>query len=193
MSRKCPGVVPVLSRCCPGVVPVLSRRCPGPVPLASDWACFAVAIECLYTQQHECSRGLQRRLRFRCQTEGHKPWRKKTTKIKEIPAPEGCVLCGGLKGSAAALATGTLRPPVSVRGTLTKSAGRPRRRSRWEWPPRLKATATTKAKGRPRAAFCFGAGLSRRRSLAAVRSTRESSASPSEHCSCVSATPARLP
>lgn len=94
--------------------------------------------------------------RSRCKTIEYISPPRKFKKIKEMNPPGGCVLCGGFKGPAAALAAGALRAPVSVRGTLTKSAGRPRRRSRWEQPPRPKSDAATKAKGRPRAAFCFG-------------------------------------
>ena len=77
-------------------------------------------------------------------------------KSNRSPHPEGASCVVALRGPAPPLAPGTLRPPVSVRGTLTKSAGRPRRRSRWERPPHTKPVGTSKAKGRPRAAFCFG-------------------------------------
>lgn len=117
----------------------------------------------------------------------------KTKQIKEIAAPAGCVLCGGFKGPAAALAAGALRAPVSVRGTLTKSEGRPRRRSRWDWTPRPEADAATKAKGRPRAAFCFGAGFLRMDEWKAIKSSGAFSASPSTHCSYESANPGQSP
>lgn len=68
-------------------------------------------------------------------------------------------MCGGLKGPGAALAPGTLRAPVSVRGTLTKSEGRPRRRSRWDWTPRSQ-TPFIQSKGPPLGRpFCFGGCL----------------------------------
>jgi len=88
-------------------------------------------------------------LAVRCQTKENSPPQGKPKEIKEMTPPGGCVLCGGFKGPAAALAAGALRAPVSVRGTLTKSAGRPRRRSRWERPPHTKPVGTSKAKGRP--------------------------------------------
>lgn len=59
------------------------------------------------------------------------PSQEKSKQNKEISTPRGCVLCGGFKGPAATLPAGDLRAPVNVRGTLTKSSQRPRRRSQW--------------------------------------------------------------
>ncbi|CUJ61974.1 Uncharacterised protein [Achromobacter sp. 2789STDY5608621] len=138
-------------------------------------------------------RGLSPTGRFRCRTKENSSTREKQKQIKEITAPAGCVLCGDLKGPDAALAAGALRVPVSVRGTLTTSDGRPRRRSRWDQPPRSKPLPPQSKWATRRWPICFGAGLSRWHSPALVRSTGESQASPSRHCSCVSATPAQSP
>ncbi len=91
-------------------------------------------------------RGSPRPCVFRCHTKENGTVQEKPKEIKEMTAPGGCVLCGGLKGPAAGLAAGALRAPVSVRGTLTKSEGRPRRRSRWDWTPRSRTAAHPKQK-----------------------------------------------
>lgn len=143
-SHSCPAYVPHTSRIRPEYVPNLSQARPAPARRFS----ISVKIERLYTELRQCSCGLLRHTPFRCQTDEKCSPQEKQQKIKEIPAPVGCVLCGGFKGPAAALAAGALRAPVSVRGTLTKSEGRPRRRSRWEWTPRPK-TPYIQSKGPP--------------------------------------------
>ena len=137
-SRRFPGSVPILSRLCLGYVSAMSRMCPGYVPVLSDGLPRGASFEHLHTQHLLYSCGSRESFQFRCPTKENGARQEIPKKIKEMTAPAGCVLCGGLKGSAAALAAGTLRAPVSVRGTVTKSAGRPRRRSRWEWPLRMK-------------------------------------------------------
>lgn len=151
--------------------------------------------ECLHRNRRQPSyvRGLAPSVHFQRKTTESSPNQKKTRKIKEIAAPAGCVLCGDLKGPDAAQAAGALRVPVSVRGTLTTSDGRPRRRSRWDRPPRTKPPLPQSKWATRRWPICFGGGLARRHSPALVRSTGESPASPSRHCSCVSATPAQSP
>ena len=127
-----------MARFGPGYVPAMSRLCPDYVPVLSDGLPRGASFEHLHTQHLLYSCGSRESFQFRCPTKENGAPQEIPQKIKEMTAPAGCVLCGGLKGSAAALAAETLRAPVSVRGTLTKSAGRPRRRSRWEWPPRMK-------------------------------------------------------
>ena len=151
MSHTCPIVVSHVSDTC--LIVVSS-------PSARRRECQESA-ECirLHSGQTRCPRGLWRFSAVCCRTKENNSARGKPQKIKEITAPGGCVVCGGFKGPAAALAAGALRAPVSVRGTLTKSAGRPRRRSRWERPPHTKPVRTSKQKaalGRP---FALADGL----------------------------------
>lgn len=189
LVRFGPGLVPIWSRFGPGLVPAWSRSC------HIDSAFFefnSVCIRSLHLPGPYAARSLPGAEVSLSDKRNSQP-QEKPKKIKEMNPPGGCVLCGGFKGPAAALAAGALRAPVSVRGTLTKSAGRPRRRSRWEQPPRPKSDAATKAKGRPRAAFCFGAGFLRMDKWKAIKSSGAFSASPSTHCSYGSANPGQLP
>jgi ferredoxin len=166
VSHVCLDVVSQLSHSCLTYVSRVSHR---RLMYVSNTSLKCLVIHCRALKCRESDRcirrkpaqsghpgGLRHLWAVRCQTKENNLPQEKPKKIKEMTPPEGCVLCGGFKGPAAALAAGALRAPVSVRGTLTKSAGRPRRRSRWERPPHTKPVGTSKAKGRPRAAFCFG-------------------------------------
>ena len=147
-----PGLVPLLARFSPVVVTESSRLCPRSTRRRVQ---HPICTRPKRAQAHVAS-GSRSRRRFRCQTKENNPPQGKPKKIKGMTAPGGCVVCGGFKGPAAALAAGALKPPVSVRGTLTKSEGRPRRRSRWDWTPRSK-TPFIQSKGPPLGRpFCFG-------------------------------------
>ena len=77
---------------------------------------------------------------------------KSPKKSRRCSHPKGASCVVALRGPAPRLAPGTLRAPVSVGGTLTKSEGRPHRRSRWDWTPRSKTAVHPKQKaalGRP--------------------------------------------
>ncbi|MNK66981.1 hypothetical protein D3C87_863130 [compost metagenome] len=164
MLRLSPGAyfVSLLSHCGLMCVSLMSHTCPIVVSYVSHTCLIVVSspsarrrecqesAECirLHSGQTRCPRGLWRFSAVCCRTKENNSAQGKPKKIKEMTAPGGCVVCGGFKGPAAALAAGALRAPVSVRGTLTKSEGRPRRRSRWDWTPRPK-TPCIQSKGPP--------------------------------------------
>ena len=63
----------------------------------------------LHTRQAGGMRGRSHLSVVRCQTKENEPTQEKPTKIKEMAAPGGCVLCGGLKGPGAAPGAGDFK------------------------------------------------------------------------------------
>ena len=109
-----------------------------------------------FSQSHY-PRGPQLLCAVRCQTKENTFPPQKPQEIKEMLSPEGCVLCGGLKGPGAAPGAGDFKGTCERPG----DAHEVRRTAPPAQPVGLDAPiqnrSSSKAKGRPRAAFCFGA------------------------------------
>ncbi len=93
---------------------------------------------------------------FRCQTIENSPPQGKPKKIKEMTAPGGCVLCGGLKGPGAAPGAGYFKATCERPG----DAHEVRRTAPPAQPVGLDAPIQSavhpKQRAAPRAALCFG-------------------------------------
>ncbi|SAI74466.1 Uncharacterised protein [Bordetella ansorpii] len=136
--------------------------CPRYVPAASEDAVrplyFRVLhVKCIRTggPENPMRRGQPAYTVFFCLTETVNRSTRKPIKIRDILNPPGCVMCEALKGGGDGHVDGDLKGLVNVRGTFTASSGRPRRRSRWGWPPQPTLPFHPKAKAAQKAAFAL--------------------------------------
>jgi|GEM_PF-4746527 len=151
--------VSLMSHTCPIVVSHVSHTCLIVVssPSARRRECQESA-ECirLHSGQTRCPRGLWRVSAVCCRTKENNSAQGKPKKNKEMTAPGGCVVCGGLKGPGAAPGAGDFKGTCERPGDAheVRRTAPPAQPVGLDAP--IKGRRSSKAKGRPRAAFCFG-------------------------------------